>query len=120
MAKQLDDIYKGVGSATGSELLGNLAANVVAGVGGALVGGAAGAATASNVELYNQSMHRKKNDLVAQVCPATGQCNETVLNAAIQAQGDNAAAASENMKTAAIYGAPAAAVVAERVKVVVA
>ncbi|PXW25613.1 filamentous hemagglutinin [Paraburkholderia caballeronis] len=90
MAKQLDDIYKGVGSATGSELLGNLAANVVAGVGGALVGGGAGAATASNVELYNQSAHRKKNDLVAQVCPATGQCNETVLNAAIQAQGDNA------------------------------
>ncbi|WP_213308749.1 beta strand repeat-containing protein [Paraburkholderia sacchari] len=112
MADQLDQISKGVGSATGSELLGNIAANVVAGVGGALVGGGAGAATASNVELYNQSAHRKKNDLVAQVCPATGQCNETVLNAAIQAQGDNAAAASENMKTAAIYGAPAAAVIA--------
>ncbi|SDC59884.1 filamentous hemagglutinin [Paraburkholderia lycopersici] len=90
MAKQLDDIYKGVGSATGSELLGSIAANVVAGVGGALVGGAAGAATASNVELYNQSLHRKKNDLVAQACSATGQCNEAVLNAAIQAQGDNA------------------------------
>ncbi|SAL04301.1 cell surface protein [Caballeronia ptereochthonis] len=112
MADQLDQISKGVGSATGSELLGNLTANVVAGVGGALVGGGAGAATASNVELYNQTMHRKKNDLIAQVCPATGQCDETVLNAAIQAQRDNAAAASENMKTAAIYGAPAAVVIA--------
>ncbi|MCG5078032.1 hemagglutinin repeat-containing protein [Paraburkholderia sp. RG36] len=112
MADQLDQISKGVGSATGSELLGNLAANVAAGVGGVLVGGGAGAAMASNVELYNQSLHRKKNDLVAQVCPATGQCNEATLNAAIQAQGDNAAAASENMKTAAIYGAPATAVIA--------
>jgi hypothetical protein len=34
MGKQLDDIYKGVASATGSELLGNIAADIVAGVGG--------------------------------------------------------------------------------------
>ena len=51
---------------------------------------------ASNVELYNQSLHRKKNDLIAQACPATASCNETVLNAAIQAQGANADAALIN------------------------
>ncbi len=90
MAKQLEDIYKGVGSATGSELLGNIAANVVAGVGGALVGGGVGASTASNVELYNQSAHRKPKDLVSQVCPAGAQCSDATLNAAIQAQGANA------------------------------
>jgi len=112
MAKQLDDIYKGVGSATGSELLGNIAANVVAGVGGALVGGGVGATTAANVELYNQSMHRKKDDLVSQVCAAGAQCSDAVLNAAIQAQGANADVASENIKTVSAYGAPAAAVVA--------
>ncbi|ABE30115.1 hypothetical protein DR64_540 [Paraburkholderia xenovorans LB400] len=112
MAKQLEDIYKGVGSATGSELLGNIAANVVAGVGGALVGGGVGASTASNVELYNQAAHRKPKDLVSQVCPAGAQCSDATLNAVIQAQGDNAAVASGNMKTAAAYGAPAAAVIA--------
>lgn len=90
MAKQLEDIYKGVGSATGSELLGNIAANVVAGVGGALVGGSVGASTASNVELYNQSAHRKPKDLVSQVCPVGAQCSDATLNAAIQAQGANA------------------------------
>ncbi|MCP3706217.1 hemagglutinin repeat-containing protein [Paraburkholderia sp. CNPSo 3274] len=98
MAKQLDDIYKGVGSATGSELLGNLAANVVAGVGGALVGGGAGAATASNVELYNQSMHRKKNDLVAQVCSGMSPCSESLVTAAINAQGANAEAAAGTLQ----------------------
>jgi len=41
----------------------------VAGLGGALVGGAAGAATASKVQLYNQSLHQKKKVLVSQACP---------------------------------------------------
>ncbi|HEY4297368.1 MAG TPA: hypothetical protein VGM85_12920 [Paraburkholderia sp.] len=97
MADELDQISKGVGSATGSELLGNLTANVVAGLGGALVGGTAGAATASNVELYNQSMHRKKDDLVSQACPAGARCSDAVLNAAIQAQGDLAQVAQKNV-----------------------
>ena len=97
MADELDQISKGVGSATGSELLGNLTANVVAGLGGALVGGTAGAATASNVELYNQSMHRKKDDLVSQVCPAGAQCSDAVLDAAIQAQGYVAQVAQKNV-----------------------
>ncbi|MBN3804325.1 filamentous hemagglutinin N-terminal domain-containing protein [Paraburkholderia sp. Ac-20336] len=56
MAGSLSDISKGVASATGSDLIGNLAANIAAGVGGAVVGGTAGAAMASNVQLYNQSM----------------------------------------------------------------
>ncbi|MBB3261082.1 hypothetical protein F4827_005990 [Paraburkholderia bannensis] len=56
MAETLNDISKGVASATGSDLIGNLAANIAAGVGGAAVGGTAGAAMASNVHLYNQSV----------------------------------------------------------------
>jgi filamentous hemagglutinin len=43
MANQLDSLSKGVASETGSDLLGNLAANVAEAVGGALVGGTAGA-----------------------------------------------------------------------------
>lgn len=98
MAKQLDDIYKGVGSATGSELLGNIAANVVASVGGALVGGGVGATTASNVELYNQSAHRKKNDLLTQVCSGLSSCSESQVMAVINAQGANAAAAAGTLQ----------------------
>jgi filamentous hemagglutinin len=88
MAKQLDDIYRGVGEATGSGLLGNLAANVVAGVGGVLFGGTAGVAIALNVELYNPSLRRKSQDLVSQVCPAGAPCSDAVLDAAIQVQRD--------------------------------
>ncbi|MGF6733112.1 hypothetical protein OKW50_005257 [Paraburkholderia youngii] len=111
LAGQLESLSTGVGAETGSQLLGNLAANVAAGVGGALVGGTAGAATASNVELYNQMLHQKK-DLVSQTCGAGAQCSDATLNAVIQAQGVNADTASANMKTGALYGVPAAAVVA--------
>ncbi|MEX3893896.1 hypothetical protein [Paraburkholderia sp. BR10954] len=110
-APQLEGISKGVASETGSDLLGNLAANVTAGVGGALVGGTAGAATGSAVELYNQMNHQKK-DLVSQACGAEAQCSDATLNAAIQAQGANADTASANMKTGALYGVPAAVVIA--------
>ncbi|MGF6486101.1 hemagglutinin repeat-containing protein [Paraburkholderia sp. JPY419] len=110
-APQLEGISKGVASETGSDLLGNLAANVTAGVGGALVGGTAGAATGSAVELYNQMNHQKK-DLVSQACGAGAQCSDATLNAAIQAQGANADTASANMKTGALYGVPAAVVIA--------
>ncbi|WP_038456450.1 hypothetical protein [Paraburkholderia xenovorans] len=111
MAGELDRISKGVKAATGSELLGNISANVVAGVGGALVGGTAGAATGSAVQLYNQGNDKRKS-LVAQVCPAGAQCSDATLSAAIQAQGANAGEASANMKAGALYGVPAAAVVA--------
>ncbi|WP_437340204.1 hypothetical protein [Burkholderia pseudomallei] len=53
LAGQAEKISKSVGDMTGSSLVGNIAANVAATVGGALVGGSAGAAMASNVELYN-------------------------------------------------------------------
>ncbi|WP_413216017.1 hemagglutinin repeat-containing protein [Paraburkholderia kururiensis] len=59
--KQLEDAVAG---ATGSQLLGNIAGNVVSGAGGALVGGSAGAATASNVNLYNQ--HNDPNETEAE------------------------------------------------------
>ncbi|WP_221313982.1 ESPR-type extended signal peptide-containing protein [Paraburkholderia youngii] len=103
LAGQLESLSKGVASETGSELLGNLAANVAAGVGGVLVGGTAGAATASNVELYNQMLHQKKKDLVSQVCGAGAQCSDATLNAVIGAQGAIAQTASDNMKAQAPY-----------------
>jgi filamentous hemagglutinin len=104
-ALALNDIAQGVESETGSALLGNIAGNVVAGLGGALVGGMAGAATASNVESYNQQydplMPRKT--LVPSSCTASAPCNESVAMAQINAAGENAQVASQNMQTAAPY-----------------
>ena len=57
IARELNSLSKGIKDETGSALLGNLAANVVAGVGGALVGGGVGATTAANVDLYNRQLH---------------------------------------------------------------
>ncbi|CAB3810197.1 hypothetical protein LMG28614_07223 [Paraburkholderia ultramafica] len=103
MAGQLDQISKGVESATGSELLGNISANIVAGVGGALVGGTAGAATGSAVQLYNQGNDKKKS-LVEQVCPAGAQCSDATLSAAIQAQTDLNSVAQDNVRDVSIAG----------------
>ncbi|MDR5796565.1 polymorphic toxin type 22 domain-containing protein [Caballeronia sp. LZ008] len=50
--------------------------------------------------MFNRSAHdgaggdKKPKDLVSQVCPATVQCSDAMLNAAIQAQGDLAQQAS--------------------------
>lgn len=55
LANQTKQLADSLTDATGSSLIGNISANVAAGVGGALVGGSAGAAMASDVELYNQS-----------------------------------------------------------------
>jgi filamentous hemagglutinin len=115
LAGQFESLSKGVASETGSELLGNLAANVAAGGSGALVGGTAGVATASNVELYNQMLHQKKKDLVSQACGAGAQCSDATLNAAIQAQGDLNTVAQGNVAdvglatTAAVVAAGGAA-----------
>lgn len=57
IARELNSLSKGIKDETGSALLGNLAANVVAGAGGALVGGGVGATTAANVDLYNRQLH---------------------------------------------------------------
>jgi filamentous hemagglutinin len=54
-AGKLNGLADNVGDATGSMLAGNVAANVLAGLGGAVVGGSAGAFTASNADLYNRS-----------------------------------------------------------------
>ncbi|MCG5078033.1 polymorphic toxin type 22 domain-containing protein [Paraburkholderia tagetis] len=53
---------------------------------------------ASNVELYNQSLHRKKNDLLTQVCSGTSPCSESLVMAAINAQGANAEAAAGTLQ----------------------
>jgi filamentous hemagglutinin len=52
-AGKLNGLADQIGEATGSMTLGNVVSNVLAGVGGALVGGSAGAFTASNADLYN-------------------------------------------------------------------
>ncbi|MDR5838787.1 hypothetical protein QCE83_31540 [Caballeronia sp. LZ034LL] len=64
-APQLSEVAESVGDATGSKTLGNLAANVVAGAGGALAGGEAGAATASNADLYNRQLNQKEKKTIA-------------------------------------------------------
>jgi filamentous hemagglutinin len=91
--------------------LGNILANALATGAGAVVGGNAGAVTASNADLYNRSQHNGKpdKDLVSQVCGAGAKCSDATLNAAIQAQGANADAAAANLQTMGMYGAPAAA-----------
>ncbi|HEY4297367.1 MAG TPA: hypothetical protein VGM85_12915 [Paraburkholderia sp.] len=67
MAKELNSLSKGIKDETGSALLGNLAANVVAGVGGALVGGGVGATTAANVDLYNRQLHPEERTLAKDI-----------------------------------------------------
>lgn len=62
LANQAEKISKSVGDTTGSSLVGNIAANVVATVGGALVGGSAGAAAASNVDLYNAKEDKNRGE----------------------------------------------------------
>lgn len=62
LANQAEKISKSVGDTTGSSLVGNIAANVVATVGGALVGGSAGAAAASNVDLYNANEDKNRGE----------------------------------------------------------
>lgn len=54
-AGKLNSLADGIGGETGSMLAGNIMANVLAGAGGALVGGSTGAFTAANVDLYNRS-----------------------------------------------------------------
>ncbi len=54
-AGKLNSLADGIGGETGSMLAGNIASNVLAGLGGVVVGGSAGAFTAANVDLYNRS-----------------------------------------------------------------
>ncbi|MBW9104145.1 polymorphic toxin type 22 domain-containing protein, partial [Paraburkholderia phenoliruptrix] len=109
-AGKLNGLADQIGEATGSMTLGNVVSNVLAGAGGALVGGSAGAFTASNADLYNRSTGNGDGkggtgnpfgigkDLVSTVCGAGAQCSDATLNAAIQAQGANADAAAGTLQ----------------------
>ncbi|WP_235851374.1 hemagglutinin repeat-containing protein [Paraburkholderia acidicola] len=55
LAGNLNRIADTIGGTTGSMLAGNIVSNVLAGAGGALVGGTTGAFTSSNADLYNRS-----------------------------------------------------------------
>ncbi|WP_249183231.1 hemagglutinin repeat-containing protein [Burkholderia cenocepacia] len=78
LANQAEKISKSVGETTGSSLVGNIAANVAATVGGALVGGSAGAAMASNVQLYNAGHDDKNKDSQAKLAGLQGLVNQAV------------------------------------------
>ena len=78
LANQAEKISKSVGDTTGSSLVGNIAANVAATVGGALVGGSAGAAMASNVQLYNAGHDDKNKDSQAKLAGLQGLINQAV------------------------------------------
>jgi filamentous hemagglutinin len=70
----------------------NLASNVAAGLGGALVGGTAGAATGSNVELYNERLDPLHNGLLAKVCNGSAPCSPSLMAAAVNADAANSQA----------------------------
>ncbi|MGF6840317.1 hypothetical protein QF001_004184 [Paraburkholderia youngii] len=72
LAPQLNSLSKGIAESTGSTLLGNLASNVLASAGGALVGGSAGAATAANADLYNRQLHSKEETLADRLADESG------------------------------------------------
>ncbi|BFG78656.1 hypothetical protein PTKU46_66890 [Paraburkholderia terrae] len=80
MADQTKAFGGSVTDATGSSLAGNIAGNILSGLGGALVGGTASAAMASNVNLYNQghdtgeaAADTKAADLFARIKDAVAQ-----------------------------------------------
>ncbi|NKJ46836.1 hypothetical protein CIC12_08805 [Burkholderia sp. SG-MS1] len=72
LAPQLDSLSRGIAESTGSTLLGNLASNVLASAGGALVGGSAGASTAANADLYNRQLHAKEKTLAQELADESG------------------------------------------------
>ncbi|MCY1329891.1 adhesin HecA family repeat [compost metagenome] len=67
----------GTGNADLDEAIGNLAANIVAGGIGAVVGGGSGAATAANVDRYNRQLHPDERTLAKRMA-ANSQGKYTV------------------------------------------
>jgi filamentous hemagglutinin len=67
LATQLDSLSRGVADSTGSTLLGSLTSNVLAGAGGALVGGGTGAFTAANADLHNRQLHPEERKLAKDI-----------------------------------------------------
>ncbi|GAB7536514.1 hemagglutinin repeat-containing protein [Burkholderia sp. 3C] len=83
------------GNADMNQALGNIVANAIATGAGAVAGGESGAFSGHNVDRFNRQGHEEtdfaiKKNFVTQVCPAGAQCSDAVLQAAIQAQGENA------------------------------
>lgn len=62
LAGKLNSVTGEVGGTTGSMVAGNIVSNVLATAGGALVGGTAGAFTASNVDIYNRQLNQNEYD----------------------------------------------------------
>ncbi|ACC76292.1 filamentous haemagglutinin family outer membrane protein (plasmid) [Paraburkholderia phymatum STM815] len=73
MAGKLNDISAEIqsadptGNATANRILGNVLANAIAGTAGALVGGNAGAFTASNADMYNRQLNPNEKQKLAQL-----------------------------------------------------
>ncbi|SAL03728.1 cell surface protein [Caballeronia ptereochthonis] len=59
LANQTAQLADAIAGATGSQFAGNIAGNAVNALGGGIIGGTAGAASASNVNLYNQFNDKK-------------------------------------------------------------
>ncbi len=72
LAGKLNGLADEIGGATGSMTLGNVTSNVLAGLGGAVVGGGMGAFTASNADLYNRQLHPEEKTLAKQLADKSG------------------------------------------------
>ncbi|WP_081337604.1 hemagglutinin repeat-containing protein [Burkholderia pseudomultivorans] len=84
LADQTAQAAKGVAGATDSTLAGKVSGNLLVGALGWLVGGTAGAATASNVNLYNQYNHTDADALLEASGQGTARKKATALTLALQ------------------------------------
>jgi filamentous hemagglutinin len=89
LADQTKQLSSAVSDATGSSLIGNIGGNIAVGLGGALIGGSAGAAMASNVNLYNQGRDtddKKSNDKAASLQEQLESARAATLDALTKMQ----------------------------------
>ncbi|KVH51153.1 hypothetical protein WJ39_08300 [Burkholderia diffusa] len=75
LANQTRAVSDAVSGATGSQLVGNVTGNLLSGLGGAAVGGSAGAAMSSNVNLYNQNNDKGEREAEDEVSAARKALN---------------------------------------------
>ncbi len=83
LAPQTKEFGDAVAGAADSSLIGNLAGNIASGIGGAIIGGTAGAAGASNVNLYNQGNNTGEDKARRTVEQAIGVLSGTTQRQAI-------------------------------------